>query len=82
MGDQFGVKTARIMLKRKHKTRNKNTAFSLFLLKISTGGNGPPKNNNNITFTEFHQTCLENTGQAFGATLMLVKLRMTLPGNF
>ena len=35
-----------------------------------------------MAFTEFHQTCLENTGQAFGATLMLVKLRMTLPGNF
>lgn len=30
-----------------------------------------------MAFTEFHQTCLENTGQAFGATLMLVKLRRT-----
>ena len=41
------------------------------------------KNNNNIlTFTEFHQTCLENTGQGIwshgtGGEALVVKLRRT-----
>ena len=50
---------------------------SIFLTRAKEG----EKNNNNIlTFTEFHQTCLENTGQGIwshgtGGEALVVKLR-------